>query len=159
MIETFGIYMKENGWNVEWNETQSEYLPEIIANRYEKIPKQWLDFIRSIKRMISPDETTWFLCAENFVMQHDETFQWNEWESISLGSAENDMEWKSEIKRFWNNHLPIVMSVKSGYSYYAIAVKDGSIVYGEEPEFEECEIVAVSFMDFMKKFLNGELQL
>lgn len=157
LIETFSAYMKENGWNIEWNETQTEYLPAPIVNRYGKIPKEWLDFIKSVKCMISPDETMWFLCVEDFAIQNNKAFQWNEWELISLESAENNMEWKNKIERFWKNHLPIVMSVKDCYSYYAIDIKDGSIVYGEEPEFEECKIIAGSFTNFIEKILNREL--
>lgn len=109
--------------------------------------------------MVSSDETMWFLCAEDFDIQGDKAFQWNEWELISLTSAEGDTKWQSEIREFWDNHLPIIMSVKGEYSYYAIAIKDGSIVHGAEPEFEECEIVAASFMDFMEKIVKKELQL
>ena len=159
MIKTFGNYMKENGWNIEWNEIKGNYLPETITNRYRNIPKQWLEFISSIKRLVSADETMWFLCAEDFTAKSNEAFQWNEWELISLGSAEGDAEWQNEISQFWDNHLPIVMSLRGSYSYYAIAIKDGSIVHGSEPEFEECEIVADSFMDFMGKIVKKELQL
>lgn len=151
--------MKENGWNIEWNETQSECLADTIIKRYDNIPKQWLGFISNIKSMVSSDDTKWFLCAEDFDIQGDKAFQWNEWELISLNAAEGDMKWQNEIKKFWDNHLPIVMSVKGCYSYYAISIKDGSIVHGLEPEFEECEIVAASFMDFMEKIINGELKL
>lgn len=62
--------------------------------------------------MMNSDQTTWFLCIDDFNMQTNKVFQWNEWELISLESAKNDKEWKNEIKEFWNNHLPIVMSVK-----------------------------------------------
>lgn len=159
MVEVFAAYMKEKGWNIEWNEIQDKYLPEIIIKRYGNIPEQWLEFIRMIKRMINSDETTWFLCAEDFAVQSDEGFQWNEWEIIGLGSAEDDEEWKGKIKKFWNRHLPIVMSVKGFYSYYAIDIKDGSIVYGAEPEFEECETVAASFTDFMEKIVKNQIFL
>lgn len=48
-------------------------------------------------------------------------------------------------------------SVKNGYAYYAISMKDGSIVRGAEPEFEECELVAVSFTDFLEKIMTSNL--
>ena len=35
----------------------------------------------------------------------------------------------------------------------------GSIVYGMEPEFEECETVAESFEDFMEKVMSSRIQL
>ena len=101
----------------------------------------------------------WFLCAEDFEVNvnSDEGFQWNEWEIIGLRSAEDDEKWETEIRKFWDVHLPIVMSVKGFYSYYAIDVRDGSIVYGEEPEFEECKTVAASFEDFMEKIVKNQL--
>ncbi len=159
MINTFMAYMKEHGWNIEVNEMQNVSLPEAITSRYTNIPKQWLEFAKNIKQMISADETMWFLCSEDFNMQEIGAFQWNEWELISLESAKGDTEWENEIKKFWDNHLPIVMSVKGGYSYYAISIKDGSVIHGAEPEFAECEAVASSFTDFMEKIVKNELQL
>ena len=159
LINTFMAYMKEHGWNIEVNEMQNVSLPEAITSRYTNIPKQWLEFAKNIKQMISADETMWFLCSEDFNMQEIGAFQWNEWELISLESAKGDTEWENEIKKFWDNHLPIVMSVKGGYSYYAISIKDGSFIHGAEPEFAECEAVASSFTDFMEKIVKNELQL
>ncbi|MDE6387221.1 MAG: SMI1/KNR4 family protein [Lachnospiraceae bacterium] len=159
LINTFMAYMKEHGWNIEVNEMQNVSLPEAITSRYTNIPKQWLEFAKNIKQMISADETMWFLCSEDFNMQEIGAFQWNEWELISLESAKGDTEWENEIKKFWDNHLPIVMSVKGGYSYYAISIKDGSVIHGAEPEFAECEAVASSFTDFMEKIVKNELQL
>ena len=69
-------------------------------------------------------------------------------EVLSLKCAEGDAEWTNKITDFWNNHLPIFLSVKDGYAYYAISMKDGSIVQGTEPEFEECTPVTSSFADF-----------
>ena len=86
-------------------------------------------------------------------------WQWNEWELLSLEAAGNDAAWKDEIRKFWDGHLPVFLSLESGYAYYAISIKEGSIVYGSEPEFEECKIVADSYEDFMKKIIRGELQL
>lgn len=159
MQKSFVAYMKENGWSVELSEAPCEVLPEAITNRYKNIPPDWREFICGIKHMVSSDETTWFLCAEDLDIQGDKAFQWNEWELISLEAAEGDTQWKSRIKSFWDEHLPIVMSVRGCYSYYAIALKDGSVVRGAEPEFEECETVAASFTDFTEKIMKKELWL
>lgn len=78
---------------------------------------------------------------------------------VSLEGAEGDAEWENEIKEFWDNHLPIIMSVKCGYSYYAISMKNGSIVQGAEPEFEECEVIAGSFEEFIKKIIKKEISI
>lgn len=78
---------------------------------------------------------------------------------MSLDAAEGDSSWIAEIKSFWNDHLPICLSLKDGYSYYALCLKDGTIVTGEEPEFEETTQVAPSFRDFLQMLCNGELDL
>ncbi|EAF5052010.1 hypothetical protein C2W34_08740 [Listeria monocytogenes] len=50
-----------------------------------------------------------------------------------------------------------MMSVGGCYEYYAITLKDGSVVHGSEPEFEESSIVADSFADFLLKIMAGEM--
>lgn len=76
------------------------------------------------------------MCKEDYGIQSEDAFQWNEYELISLDSAEGNIEWENEIKEFWNNHLSIIMSVKCGYSYYVISMKNGSIVQGNKLEFK-----------------------
>lgn len=157
MIDTFLKYMKNQSWNIELKSKQEYHLPKTIQDRYTNIPEQWLEFISTVKSVVSSDDTTWFLCEDDYDIQGDKAFQWNEWELISLESAEDDTKWKAEITDFWNNYLPIIMSVQGGYSYYAVSMKDNAIVHGAEPEFEECEVVADSFTDFMEKIVNREL--
>ncbi len=160
MIDTFIACMKQKGWKIELCETRNNYLPEEIADRYKNIPSLWREFIVTIKEIMCPDETEWFLCVDDFdwrLYRVHTAWHWNEWELISLKSAESDDEWKESITNFWNNHLPIFLSVKDGYAYYAISMKDGSIVRGSEPEFEECKLVAVSFADFLEKLMTDNL--
>lgn len=159
MVNIFAEYMKENGWNVELYEEHGIHLSSAVATRYTNIPKQWLEFIETVKCMRNSEETIWFLCANDYEKQSEEAFQWNEWEKISLESADGDNEWENQIQAFWNNHLPIIMSVRACYSYYAISMEDGSIVKGEEPEFEECEVIATSFFNFIEKIVRGEIKL
>ena len=92
-------------------------------------------------------------------MQGEKAWQWNEWELFSLEAAGNDAAWKDGIRKFWDGHLPFFLSLESGYAYYAIFIKEGSIVYGSELEFEECQTVASSFEDFMKRIISGEIRL
>ena len=80
-------------------------------------------------------------------------------EMLGLEAAENDAAWKDEIKKFWDRHLPVFLSLEGGYAYYAISIKEGSIVYGSEPEFEECQIVADSFENFMEKIISKKIRL
>lgn len=159
MKKTFVKHMKERGWTVELYERRNDHLSNAITARYTNIPEQWLEFAGTVKCMMNAEETVWFLCANDFEPQSDGAFQWNEWEKISLISADGDQEWEGRIKTFWDNHLPIIMSVKGCYSYYAISMEDGSVVRGAKPEFEECEIIAPSFTAFADKLGKGKLQL
>lgn len=159
LINTFITHMKKIGWDVALNERQDNDIPKTLTDRYANIPQEWVEFVGSVKHMVSPDETTWVLGAEDFEVQGDKAFQWNEWELMSLESAGNDAEWKRSIGKFWNQHLPIVMSVKGGYSYYAICIEDGSVVRGAAPEFEECETVASSFLVFMENIIQFEITI
>jgi hypothetical protein len=49
--------------------------------------------------------------------------------------------------------------VKGEYEYYAINVENKKIVYGYEPEFEESEIVANNFGEFLDKIINNKIKL
>lgn len=156
-MEKFLTYMKEQGWVVELNKIREDCLPQVIVERYINVPQQWRDFISTVKYLTNSDESAWFLCKNDFDVQKELSFRWNEWEVISLENAENDIGWETEIKKFWNIHLPIIMSVKDRYSYYAISLNNGSVVYGSEPEFEECKIVANSFEEFLSKIMKCEI--
>jgi hypothetical protein len=47
-----------------------------------------------------------------------------------------------------------MISVSDSYSHLSISQKDGSIVFGREPEYEEIEKVADSFDDLMDGLLK-----
>lgn len=157
MIEQFLSYMSAQGWKPETRPNPP--LPKWITDRYHNLPDLWLQFIATVSELFSGDETTWFLCAEDYDTRLDHAWRWNEWEMLSLESAEGDQAWTDEITAFWDRHLPIVMSLENGYSYYAISMEDGTVVYGSEPEFEACEPVASSFEEFLQKVKNGSIVL
>ena len=159
MIEEFLAYMRDGGWDIVMNEKQECLLPEPMKSRYKTYPESWLEFLSAVGSMVRGDERVWFLCADDYDIQGDKAWQWNEWELLGLEAAGNDAVWSCSIQRFWDEHLPIILSLESGYAYYAISMKDDSIVYGREPEFEECRTVAGSFEDFMKKVMSKEIQL
>ncbi len=105
MIDKFISCMKEQGWTVERNEEQRFCLPEPMKSRYTGYPESWGEFVSIVKSMIRGDERAWFLCSEDYDMQGDKVWQWNEWELLSLKAAENDAAWKDEIRKFWDGHL------------------------------------------------------
>lgn len=149
--------LRKKGWTISRRNVSPCSLPACISNRYSNIPDEWVMFINSFSDCVSPDKTVWFLCADDFVRQGDDVFRWNEFELMSLQAAvdENDAEWKSAVVRFWDGHLPICLSVASGYEYYAIRMLDGVIVHGAEPEFEETTETAPSFARFAEMVCVG----
>jgi len=76
--------------------------------------------------------------------------------SLQIAADDDDTEWQNSIVKFWDNHLPIYLSVASGYEYYAIRMSDGFVVHGIEPEFEETTDVAPSFARFIEMICTGE---
>ena len=64
------------------------------------------------------------------------------------------------IRQFWDNHIPILMSVKDGYRYLSIDLSPenyGKIYYGVEPEFEEsAEMVCDSFNHLLEMLSSNE---
>ena len=157
MLRHFLDHMRTQGCQVETGPAPP--LPEWITDRYHSLPELWLQFIGEVRELFTPDETVWFLCAEDYDTRLDHAWRWNEWEQLSLESAEGDQAWTDEITAFWDRHLPIVLSLENGYSYYAISMEDGSVVYGSEPEFEACKPVASSFEAFLQKVKNGSIVL
>ena len=100
MIDKFLDCMKNQGWTVEMNEEQKFCLPEPMKSRYTGCPESWMEFVSIVKSMIRGDEGAWFLCSEDYDVQGDKAWQWNEWELVSLEAAGNDAAWKDEIRKF-----------------------------------------------------------
>ena len=53
------------------------------------------------------------------------------------------------------------MSVKNGYSFYAIDLDNETcaIIKGEKPEFEEAEIVAKDFCEFLNMLMSSKIEI
>lgn len=153
-------WAKENNWNlIEKNEISLK-LKDDVALRYKGILGEYIELLKRVKQLISPSEKTWFLCEDEYNGNSDIAFKWNEFELLSLEVAEDDDEWKSEIILWWDEKLPIVMSVDGGYSFYAIDLNNkGTIVKGYEPEFEEVEEVASSIEEFFELIMSNKIEI
>ena len=163
LAEKFLKWANNNGWNVEPTEEKRD-LPKTLTERYAFIPDDWADFVQCFCICVNGDYTLYFQLVEDFEddpedKADDKAFRWNEFELISLGAAEGDEKWTADIKEFWDNYLPIVMSVGGDYHYYAIGIRTGEIFDGWAPEFEEPEIVAPNFTDFIEKIIEGKIEL
>lgn len=155
-------WLKKNGWQYILNTSKVDIVNNTILNRYNNLPDAYVAFLECFESVSNNDDTEWFLCEKDFKSEaEDEAFRWNEFEMLSLEAAEGDDEWQTEIKSWWSTKLPIVMSVKNGYLFYAIDTENdsGIIVKGQDPEFEEVCIVADSFEDFIDMIINNKISI
>ena len=130
--------IETNGFTVVRREKPKELSTDILK-RYKTIPSEYLDFLKQFELIINQEETVWFNSIEDFNEELETDFKWNAFELMSIESFEDDEEELENIRNFWNNHIPILMSVRE-YEYLAICLesnKYGEIVHGLEPEFEE----------------------
>lgn len=154
-IDGFEKWAESSGWAILREDTNAVD-QSVFGDRYNNIPQEWIDFITNYKDIVNATEDTWFV---TFSSDEVGDFTHDEFEKMSIEVAEDNADWQNEIKAFWDNHFVIVMSVKSGYSYYAIDLNTNEVVYGFEPEFEEVTVVASSFSAFLDKVVNGEIEL
>lgn len=159
LAERFFKWAEDNGWNVERSDEARE-LPKNITERYKFIPRDWIDFVQCFKLISNAADNIWFLLSEYFADRADnEGFRWNEFELISFEAASGDEKWQSEIRGFWDNYIPVVMSVAGDYHYYATGIRTGEIFEGWEPEFEDIGMTAPSFTDFIELIIAGKIVL
>ena len=155
LIENFTDWAKKKGWTIKRAETTTE-LPEEVTTRYNNIPKQWFEFIINFIDIVNSTDDMWFLTCENFL---DDVWSYNEFENMSLEATNGDETWSTEIKEFWDNNMPIIMSVGGDYQYFAIELESGKVVQGWAPEFESPSVVAESFVEFLDKLITGDIEL
>jgi hypothetical protein len=160
-IKKFINWTEVKGWKLANRNDSNIVLPAHITERFQSIPEDFKSFLEMIDILIAPDEKVWFLSINDYCGSSDLAFNWNEFEKISLDSADGDNEWKQEIIKFWDRYLPVVMSVRNGYSYYAIDTQSTKnvVVYGYEPEFEEVEEVANSFSEFLELIMKNIIEI
>lgn len=158
-MKDFIEWLKKNNWNFVIKKDNSVSFPAEIVKRYKNVPKEYMDFIRFFKGCVSEDDKIWFLCGDDY-RNLSSDFKWNEFEIIGLeaAKADGDKKWEDEIKKWWSDHMPIIITVRDGYAFYAIDLKsDGAIVYGREPEFEETEKVADNLGDFLRLIAENKI--
>ena len=138
--------IEEGGFIVERRESPKE-LPAELLKRYKNIPLEYLSFLQQFKQITNQEDTSWFNSIEDFDGETDTDFKWNDFELQSLEALEDDEEETEKARNFWNNHIPILMSVTE-YEYLAICLESsryGEIVHGIEPEFEETTKICDNF--------------
>ena len=141
--------LKGAGWKIELLSRSTE-LPAPIIERYGWLAQEVLDLVSTIRAAVNADETAWILSTADYHGTSASAFAWNEWERLSLSAADDDEKWKGEIRGFWDRNFPLVMSVKSGYAYFAVERATSAVVVGEEPQFEEPHRIATSVSEFFQ---------
>ncbi|MDR2284187.1 MAG: SMI1/KNR4 family protein [Sphingobacterium sp.] len=135
-------------------------LSEQFLNRYPRLPAEYLDFLESFSLLSNKSDTTWFNSINDFNEESEGEFRWDEFERQSMEAFEGDVSAQRLVGDFWDRHIPIILSVEEGYSYFCIGVGEdnwGKVYFGEEPEYEEVEWVSDSFLMFMEALLEDKL--
>lgn len=149
--------LREQGWNVEVQQADRVRWPASIAARHPVLPAALSNFLAGLTLCVDATQTTWFLCECDYNGESGAAFHWDEWEQMSLAASAGDEQATAQVLAFWDAHLPFMLSVRDGYSYWAIrTVSDGfgKVVTGREPEFEQVSDVADSFEDFLSLLLH-----
>ena len=124
MNKRFELWLKENEWIVELNSNEFDLKKNGILNKYNDLPSSFINILIEYSSILSKDEKTWFICEKDYIDESDDVFRWNEFELISLEAAKEDKNWIMQIKEWWKKKLPFIMSVRGGYSYYAIDLEE-----------------------------------
>jgi len=137
--------LREAGWTCEPPTSAEGDVPSALRTASETA----IRWVSSFSLLSSSDETVWFLSRDDYSSTGAvSTFAWNEWEQLSIQAATTDDE-ALAVSRFWERHLPILLSVRNGYEYLAVR-DDGAVVHGTEPEFEEAVVVFPHFEDLLR---------
>jgi hypothetical protein len=156
--------LASRGWTVVEAEPGEDVAlrPEIRA-RYPRIPGQYERFLARVRSCVNADETVWFLCAEDYNQPpDDEAFAWNEFEKMELEDAAPGAADPAEVRQFWDEHLPFMLSVGGEYAYLGFRVvgdRFGSVIEGYDIDLREPSDVARDFDEFVRlhsKALNGD---
>lgn len=150
--------LEHAGWTVE-RLAHRQALPDNVIKRYASIPGDYLELIESVGLVTSPGDTAWLITSCIFSGASSRAYAWNEWESQSLEAAGSDDALKVSIKSFWDIHLPIIMSVKSGYAYFALNLETLQIVQGEEPIYEDSSPLASSLAELFSLIMKRDPRL
>jgi hypothetical protein len=140
------------GWKIIVRQQPMPQLNVDFRLRYPTIPVDYAEFLSNVAFCANKDETAWFLCEDDFNRIGSSAFRWDEFEAQSLEAAGSDEQWRSQIRDFWNWHLPIALSLKSDYAFLCMALSEddyGAIAYGYEPEYESVQKLCDNFSELL----------
>jgi hypothetical protein len=144
--------LRTRGWVVEIAADGST-LPPALRSRYPHLPAQVASFLAEIETCHNHRDDVWIFGSSFFAREDPAGFRWNECEIMSLAALDGDLPAEGRIREYWDQHLPFMMAVHSGYDYLAVqtgpALTLGAVVHGCAPEFEDSTVVATSFDAFL----------
>lgn len=153
--------LKNIGFIVTERLERKELSPDFL-NRYSNLPADYQEFLQRFQIITNESDNVWFNSIEDFNGETDSGFRWNEFELMGLEALVDDRESCDMIRLFWDNHIPILMSVKGEYQYLCIDLSPenyGKIYYGIEPEFEEsAEFICDNFNHLLKILSYNETE-
>ncbi len=128
-------------------------VPADLICRYGQLPAELAAFFLSFSLCACPSDKAWFVSTTDLLS--NQPFRFNAYELMSLEAAGSDADWCAAIRSFWQSHFPLFLSVSGSYQHFAYCLEGpgrGQVVYGSEPEFEQCSVVAPSLVDFLTMF-------
>ena len=109
--------LKNIGFIVTERLERKELSPDFL-NRYSNLPADYQEFLQRFQIITNESDNVWFNSIEDFNGETDSGFRWNEFELMGLEALADDRESCDMIRLFWDNHIPILMSVKGEYQYF-----------------------------------------
>ncbi|MFJ2505093.1 hypothetical protein [Microbacterium sp. NPDC087592] len=136
--------LQEAGWTCEPPLSTEDG----VLSALRTAPDTVIRWVSSFSQLSNADETVWFLSRHDYSTGAEDAFAWNEFEQLSIQAATTDDELVA-VARFWERHIPILLSVRDGYEYLAVR-DDGAVVHGAEPDFEQAVVVFSRFEDLLR---------
>ena len=140
--------MLRSGWILE---PATDSTPCTLP-RFLSASDELKEFLASFAALHTAADKAWLIASGDFGATPQQGFAWNEFELLSLSASADDSACAQQVRSFWQNHLPIFMSVENHYEYVAYCLsgpRRGSYVHGAEPEFEDTRVVAHDLDEFV----------
>jgi hypothetical protein len=128
--------------------------PRVLAERYPPLPAAYVEFVDGLVECAIRDETAWFLARHDFTGRSGSGYRWNEYERMMLSI--DSPEERATTMAFWDQHLPILLTVGGDLGYLALALVGsgpertwGPVRQAFGPDFDMPTDVSPSFEAFL----------
>lgn len=147
-IQKFLAKLAERGWLVGGVPSDADALHPTDVPRYSSfMPAELFNMLARSDSLMRQDQGAWFWSPSDYLGRSNKAHLWTQVEVDCIEGARGDENWQAEIRNFWDEHFPIGLQVSPRCMFIAIR-RDGVVVVGVEPEYEETTEVADSFRAF-----------